>query len=80
MAGKNASSKATKQQSTAAAAGSPERPAPKKQAVKRSPRKHPGSEGPVEPNSKRAKGDAHPFAFLDEDIIEDPEKEGDPTC
>ncbi len=103
MAGKNGSTKAKKQQSTAATIGSPERqpskgkqnaPAtgsPEQQALPRqSPRKHAGSPGllPV-PRSKRAKthdtaetasvGEAHPCAFVDEENIEDPEKEGDPT-
>ncbi len=104
MAGKNASTKAKKQQSTAAATGSPERqlskgkqnaPAigsPEQQALPRqSPRQHAGAPGLVPvPRSKRAKthdtaetasvGEAHPYAFVDGENIEDPDKEGDPTC
>ena len=59
---------------------------------KRSPRKHVGSPGPVPVprSSKRAKthdtaetaseGEAHPYACVDGENIEDPDKEGDPTC
>ena len=104
MAGKNASAKAKKQQSTAAATGSPIRQPAKeiqnaratgsseKEALPRqSTRKHAGSPGPVTvPPSKRAKlhdtaetasvGEVHPYAFVDGGNIEDPDKEGEPTC
>ena len=86
MAGKNGSAKAKKQQSTAAATGSPVRqPAKEKQNARAtgSPQKVPV------PHCKRAKthdtaetasvGEVHPYAFVDEENIEDPEKEGDPT-
>ena len=100
MAGKTASAKAKKQQSTAAATEStadlqgkqnaPATGSPEQQALRQSPRKHAGSPGllPV-PRSKRAKthdtaetasvGEVHPYAFVDEENIEDPEKEGEPT-
>ena len=104
MAGKNGSAKAKKQQSTAAATGSPIRqPAKEKQNARatgspekedhrrQSPRKHASSPGPVPvPRSKRAKtddtaetasvGEVHPYAFVDGGNIEDPDKEGEPTC
>ncbi len=104
MPGKSASAKAKKQQSTAAATGSPKRqPAKEKQNARatgspgkeahprQSPRKHASSPGPVSvPPSKRAKthdtaetasvGEVHPFAFVEGGNIQDPEKEGDPTC
>ena len=99
MAGKTASVKAKKQQSTAAATestadlqGKQNAPAtefPQEQALRQSPRKHHVSPGLL-PRSKRAKthetaettsvGEVHPYAFVDEGSIEDPEKEGDPTC
>ena len=97
MAGKNASTKAKKQQSTepgrqpkgkqnAPATGSPDQQALPRQ----SPRKHAVSPGTVPvPRSKRTKthdtaetasvGEVHPYAFVDEQNIEDPEKEGEPT-
>ena len=98
MTGKNASAKAKKQQSTAAATEStadlqgkqnaPATGSPEQQALRQSPRKHHGSPGLL-PRSKRAKthetaetasvGEVHPYAFVDEGSIEDPEKEGDPN-
>jgi hypothetical protein len=57
--------------------------------TRQSPRKHAGSPGSV-PRSKRVKthdtaetateGKAHPYACVDVDNIEVPDKEGDPTC
>ena len=87
MPGKNASAKAKRQQSTAAATGSPIRqPAKEKQNARAtgSPQKVPV------PRCKRAKthdtaetasvGEVHPYAFVDGGNIEDPDKEGEPTC
>jgi hypothetical protein len=75
----------SKGKQNAPATGSPEQQALPRQ----SPRKHAGSPGPV-PRSKRAKthdtaetateGEAHPYACVDGENIEVPDKEGDPTC
>ena len=98
MPGKNASAKAKKQQSTAAATEStadlqgkqnaPATGSSEEKALRQSPRKPHGSPGLL-PRSKRAKphetaetasvGEVHPYAFVDEGSIEDPEKEGDPN-
>ena len=94
MAGKTGSAKAKRQQCTAAATGSPVRqpakdkqnaPAtgsPVKEALPRqSTRKHAGSPGPVTvPPSKRAKLHDTAETASDGGNIQDPEKEGDPTC
>ena len=94
MPGKNASAKAKRQQSTAAATGSPVRqPAKEKQNApafgspekeahpRQSPRKHPASPGPVPvPRSKRAKLHDTAETASNGGNIRDPEKEGDPTC
>ena len=90
MAGKNASAKAKKQQSTAAATGSPVRqPAKEKQNApatgslekealpRQSPRKRAKTHDTVETASV---GEVHPYAFVDAENIQAPEKEGDPTC
>ncbi len=101
MAGKTASAKAKKQQSTAAATEStadlqgkqnaPATGSSEEKALRQSPRKHAGSPGrlTVPRITKRAKthdtaetasvGEVHPYAFVDEQNIEDPEKEGEPT-
>ncbi len=59
---------------------------------KRSPRKHVGSPGsmPVPRSSKRVRtqdtaetaseGGKHPYACVDGENIDEPDKEGDPTC
>ena len=91
MAGKNASSKAKKQQSTAAAARSPVRqPAKEKQNAPATGSPEKEALPRQSPRRKRAKthateetasvGKVHPYAFVDGENIEDPEKEGDPTC